>query len=139
MKRCQILLVLLLGGCGSSLNESKLVGGWEADLPAPKRITYVFHNDHTYEMRVAGQAGSIQGNWKLEGATLEISLKSFGAYGMTNDLPALNALNSQKQKVRIAKLDDSIMVWRSGIEVTGGGLKLKRVKRPGSSTAAPSP
>ncbi len=118
-----ILLGLLFGGCGFAPTESKLAGTWQVDLPPPQKIVYTFQTNHTYTMTLTGREGALQGTWKLEGSLLSLTMKSFAAYGMTNPLPVVTGLKSQKNA--IVRLTDSRMVWRTG--VLGGGLKFKRL------------
>ncbi len=129
MNRLGILLLLLMGACGFAPNEAKLVGAWQAELRAPQKLIYAFQSNHTYSMRIAGQAGVLQGTWKLEGGMLTMTMGSFAALGMTNTLPNLSGVGSQT--TIITKLTDSTMAWRSGL--LGGELKFKRVRVAGQS------
>jgi hypothetical protein len=108
--------------------ESKLLGTWQADLPPPQKVIYAFQKDHTYTITITGQAGAVQGTWRLDGSMLTTTLGSFAAYGMTNALPAVKGLSSQENV--IVKLTGSTMVWRDRLR--GSGLQLKR----GASSAA---
>ncbi len=123
MRRLGILVCLLLGGCGFVPTESKLFGAWQVDLLARQKIIYTFKKNHTYTMTISSQAGTLQGTWKLDGNILTTSMGSFAAYGMTNTLPAVKGLGSQKYV--IVKLTASSMVWRDAS--LRGGLELKRV------------
>ena len=123
MKRYGTLLCLLLGGCGFVATENKLVGTWQVGLPPPQKVVYVFQKDHTYAMMITGQAGAMQGTWRLDGNILTMTLGSFTVYGMSNVLPSVQGLSAQKNT--IARLTDSDMDWRS--VALGPGLKLKRV------------
>ncbi|HWW00258.1 MAG TPA: hypothetical protein VNZ64_11225 [Candidatus Acidoferrum sp.] len=133
MKRFGILLCLLLGGCGFVPTESKLAGTWQVDLRAPHKIVYVFQKDHTYSMTITDNAGAVQGKWKLEGNLLTMRMGSFAAYGMTNPMPVVKGLSSQKNV--IMRLTDSSMTWRTGF--LGGRLKFKRIAT--SPPAGPAP
>jgi len=123
MKRIGTMVGLLLCGCGFVPTESKLLGTWQADLPPPQKMIYVFQKDHTYTMTITGQAGAVQGTWRLDGNMLTTTMGSFAAYGMTNALPAVKGLGSQKNI--IAKLTGSTMVWRGPWRRSG--LNFKRV------------
>ncbi len=103
--------------------ESKLIGSWEVEAPPPKKLIYTFQKDHTYTMTVTGQAGAMQGTWRLGGNFLVMTLGSFAAYGMTNTMPVVKGMSTQKNTV--VKLTDSAMAWRSVF--LEPGLKFKRV------------
>ena len=127
-----ILLSCLLGGCGFVPRESKLVGSWQAELPAPVRLVYTFHEDHTYTMTIAGQGGSINGRWKLEANLLSHTPDSFSAGSVTSALPAVPGIDPQ-QRLIIVRLTDSVLVWRSSpLEKE---LRFKRINP--SSSARP--
>jgi hypothetical protein len=123
MKCFGMLVCLLLAGCGFVATENKLAGTWQVDLPPPQKIVYVFQKDHTYTMMITGQAGAMQGTWRLDGNILTMTLGSFAVYGMTNVLPSVQGLSAQKNT--IVTLTDSAMDWRGA--ALAPGLKLKRV------------
>lgn len=125
-----IIICLLLTGCGFVVNEKQLVGTWQVDLPAPQKIIYSFKSDHTYQMILSGQIGVLQGTWRLDGNALTKTLDAFGAYGVTNAVPGMMGLSTQK--IAITKLNDLKMVWRTGLTE---GMTLKRLTS-GSSTGS---
>lgn len=118
-----LLVSLLLGGCGFVASESKLAGTWQVDLPTPQKIVYTFQPNHTYTMKLAPRAGAILGTWKLDGNLLTMTLGSFAADGITNPMPVMKGLSTQKNM--ITKLTGSSMTWRTG--AIGGALKFKRL------------
>ncbi len=116
-------LCLLLASCGFVPSEQKLIGTWQVDLPTPKKLVYDFRTNHTYSMRIAGEAGAMQGTWKLNANVLTMTMGSFTANGMSNPLPIIKGLSTQNTAV--VRLTKSSMVWRVGM--VGSGLKLRRV------------
>jgi hypothetical protein len=117
------VLCLLLVSCGFVPNEGKLVGAWQVDLPHTQKVIYDFRKDHTYFMTIRGHEGTSQGKWNLEGDVLTMTLTSFEAYDMTNALPMVQGLSTQKNV--IVRLTGTAMVWRTGL--LGGSLKFKHV------------
>src|ERR1035438_1245991 len=128
------LLCLILAGCGFVPTESKLLGAWQVDLPPPQKMVFDFQRDHTYTMSITGQAGAMQGTWRLDGNILTTTMRGFAAYGMTNALPPVKGLASQKNT--IVRLTGSTMDWRYGM--LGSALRLRRVIA-GSSAGSPRP
>ena len=106
--------------------ESKLAGSWQVDLSRPTRIVYAFQKDHTYTLTLSAHSGAIHGNWKLDGNLLTLTMSSVVASGMTNPLPVLKGMSTQKNV--IVRLTDSSMTWRTGL--LGGRLKFKRIASP---------
>ena len=122
----------LLSGCGFVPSESKLAGAWQVDLQRPTKIVYVFQKDHTYAMTISAQSGAIHGKWKLEGNLLTLTMGAFVAQGMTNPLPVIKGMNTQRNMV--VRLTDSNMTWRTGF--LGGRLKFKRIASPAQAEPA---
>ena len=127
-----VLILSLVGGCGFVPTESKLGGAWQVDLQRPTKIVYAFQKDHTYTMTISAQSGAIHGKWKLEGNLLTLTMGSFVAQGMTNPLPVIKGMSTQKNVV--VRLTDSNMTWRTGF--LGGRLKFKRLAAPAPAEAA---
>lgn len=128
-----VLIASLLGGCGFVASESKLAGAWQVDLPTPQKIVYTFQANHTYTMRLAPRAGTLQGTWKLSGNLLTMSVTSFAADGITNPMPVVKGLSGQKNM--ITRLTASSMTWRTG--AIGGAMKFKRLKTSAPGGNAP--
>jgi hypothetical protein len=117
------LLCLMLVGCGFIPSESKLVGTWQVDLPPPQKMVFDFRKDHSYTMAITGQAGAMQGTWRLDGNLLTTTMGSFSVQGITTALSVPKGLTNQKYAIE--RLTGSSMVWRYG--VLGSTLKLSRV------------
>ena len=113
-------------GCGS-VTEAKLLGSWQIDAPVSFSPIFTYRKDHTVIMTVPeatglkwGKGGAIVGVWKLDGRYLTTDMRSFDGALSSMPLPA------GKDRVMIATLTGSVMVWRTSL-VQGEETRLKRV------------
>lgn len=121
------LLPIFLTACGKShVEEKRLVGTWEVDVPrgAP-RIIFTFGEDHSWNLAMPNRVTnfSVGGEWSLHQNTLVRKLS-----GGTNQFTSVQfaALPQSTMSNRIAKLDDQVLVLQ---EVSGRGeTRFKRVK-----------
>jgi hypothetical protein len=131
------VLVLCVTGCGnhSAIDEQKVVGSWQTDVPSKLSQVFAFRADHTYSIGDPNNP-RIQtmtfGYWRLDGNHLTTDMRivatnvamGFGRSGMTNEE---RALIKSSVTVRISSITDSTMVWRDSLHFDG--LTLKKVSQ----------
>jgi hypothetical protein len=119
----------LLGGCGPSVSENKLIGSWQLEVGGPSGPpgpVFAYNTDHTMTMTLPNPGGfqnqAMLGVWKLEGSMLTTTIGS-----MTNNYGAspTGSVPPNVEKVRIAKLTESVMVWEGSALSSSATLRRK--------------
>jgi hypothetical protein len=90
------VLILCVSGCGShTIDEQKVIGAWQLDVPSKYSQVFTFNADHTYTIGDPNKPKLptlTYGYWRLNGNRLTTDMRILA----TNDLIAKSEMTNEK-------------------------------------------